>query len=207
MHNPNGFFPCCYLMARDHKAQPCHSGRGKHTQVSHDQAHAHREDTEETFSHDGISWHIILIRSSHFPSISSLPLFLQESMLCVCVCVCVCVQCAHTLTHTHTHTHTWRRGPTFLSVTLSLFLYLFQTDKIQFMTDLWDIVRLYVRAHVCFSCRAAPAFIIYVWAIKYVLYVCTEGYLYGVCVWRWLSCLKVKGNKSRDEASAMRFPG
>eukprot|EP00064_Thunnus_orientalis_P004619 superscaffoldBa00000424_g4631 len=26
MHNPNGFFLHCYLMARDHKAQHCHSG-------------------------------------------------------------------------------------------------------------------------------------------------------------------------------------
>ena len=170
---------------------------------SHDPAHAHTEDAEETWwnqlSHY-FKW------SSHFPSISSLPLFLQETMLWLYT---------HTHTHTHAHTHTWRHGPSFLSVTLSLPISLSYWQNPIYDRPL---------GHCAYMCVCACVFLLPAWTCFHnicmsnqVCTVCVHG-RGGVCVcvcvcvcsddagspvWRF----PVKGNKSRDEASAMRFPG
>lgn len=107
---------------------------------SHDHAHAHKEDTEESFSHDGFGCHDVFIMWSQFPLSSS------SSRRVTAV-----IACAHTCTHAHTHTHTLYYGPTVLSIMLSLFSYLFHNDK----------TPIYVRP--LGACLCAHAFIIYVW--------------------------------------------
>lgn len=137
MHHPNGSLLHCYLMARDHKAQPCHSGRSKHIQSMHSHMimcmHTKRrvlvlmDSAVIIFLYCSLTSPILPPSSSSFKRVTAVSV------------------------HTHTQIHTLLHGSTFLSVTLSLFSYLFHTDKIQFMTDLWELVcTVYVCASACF---------------------------------------------------------
>lgn len=149
MHNPNGLLPHCYLMARDHKAQPCHSGRSKHTRVC-------MVTWPCTCTHRGYRGRVLVMDSAamiflyhHLASPQFPPSsfsFRGGQRLWACP---------------HTQTHTLLHGPSFLPLTFSFFPYLFHTDKIQFTTDLWE----FVCACVCFwgdvhSCQCTHAFII-----------------------------------------------
>lgn len=183
---------------------------------SHDRADAHKEDTEESFSHDGFCCHNIFILSSHFLSISSLLLFLQEGHCYKCAC-------------THTQTHTLLLGPTFLSVTLSLPISLSYWQNPIYGRPLGAFV--YVCVHLCLSvflsgyarlpvcvyafiniCMTMQVCIlsvhagVFVWLCRHVsVSARVQRNEVGPPIWSYL----VESNKSchSDEDSAMRFPG